>query len=248
MLLDEGSFVELDEFARHRSTNFGMETTRPVRRRRGHRLRHRRRPPGLRVRAGLHGLRRLARRGVRREDRQGHGHGDEDRLPGDRHQRLRRRPDPGGRRLARPLRRDLLPQRPRLRRDPADLADHRPVRRRRRLLPGGHRLHRHGRQDLAHVHHRPGRDQDGHRRGRRHGGAGRRAYAQHEVRQRALPGHRRGRRDRVRQGAALLPAVEQPRRAGGLPDVGRRSTSPTTTWRSTRSSRTRRTSRTTCTA
>ena len=29
MLLDEGSFVELDEFARHRSTNFGMEGTRP---------------------------------------------------------------------------------------------------------------------------------------------------------------------------------------------------------------------------
>ncbi|MFG1955886.1 carboxyl transferase domain-containing protein, partial [Micromonospora sp. NPDC048830] len=24
MLLDEGSFVELDEFARHRSTNFGL--------------------------------------------------------------------------------------------------------------------------------------------------------------------------------------------------------------------------------
>ncbi len=29
MLLDEGSFVELDEFARHRSINFGMEATRP---------------------------------------------------------------------------------------------------------------------------------------------------------------------------------------------------------------------------
>jgi propionyl-CoA carboxylase beta chain len=29
MLLDEGSFVELDEFARHRSTNFGMAATRP---------------------------------------------------------------------------------------------------------------------------------------------------------------------------------------------------------------------------
>src|ERR1700743_4013098 len=28
-LLDEGSFIELDEFARHRSTNFGMESTRP---------------------------------------------------------------------------------------------------------------------------------------------------------------------------------------------------------------------------
>ncbi|MEJ7629914.1 MAG: acyl-CoA carboxylase subunit beta [Nocardioidaceae bacterium] len=29
MLLDEGSFVELDELARHRSTNFGMEKNRP---------------------------------------------------------------------------------------------------------------------------------------------------------------------------------------------------------------------------
>src|ERR1700754_684929 len=29
MLLDEGSFVELDELARHRSTNFGMEGNRP---------------------------------------------------------------------------------------------------------------------------------------------------------------------------------------------------------------------------
>ncbi len=29
MLLDEGSFVELDELARHRSTNFDMEATRP---------------------------------------------------------------------------------------------------------------------------------------------------------------------------------------------------------------------------
>ncbi|HEY1488454.1 MAG TPA: acyl-CoA carboxylase subunit beta [Micromonosporaceae bacterium] len=29
MLLDEGSFVELDEFAKHRSTNFGLEATRP---------------------------------------------------------------------------------------------------------------------------------------------------------------------------------------------------------------------------
>ncbi|SEE44490.1 propionyl-CoA carboxylase carboxyltransferase subunit [Streptomyces sp. 2112.3] len=29
LLLDEGSFVELDEFARHRSTNFGLDQTRP---------------------------------------------------------------------------------------------------------------------------------------------------------------------------------------------------------------------------
>ena len=28
LLLDEGSFVELDEFARHRSTNFGLDANR----------------------------------------------------------------------------------------------------------------------------------------------------------------------------------------------------------------------------
>src|ERR1044071_9298358 len=28
-LLDPGSFIELDEFARHRSTNFGMDRNRP---------------------------------------------------------------------------------------------------------------------------------------------------------------------------------------------------------------------------
>ena len=74
------------------------------------------------VRPGLHRLRRLPRRGLRREDRQGHGPRHEDRLPDHRHQRLRRRAHPGGRGLARPVRRDLPPQRPRLRRHPADLA------------------------------------------------------------------------------------------------------------------------------
>ncbi|MGW0729773.1 carboxyl transferase domain-containing protein, partial [Streptomyces mirabilis] len=29
LLIDEGSFVELDEFAQHRSTDFGMENNRP---------------------------------------------------------------------------------------------------------------------------------------------------------------------------------------------------------------------------
>ena len=86
-----------------------------LRRRRGHRLRHHRRPPGLRLHPGRHHLRRLARRGLRREDRQGHGLRHQDRLPDHRHQRGRRRPHPGGRRLARPLRRDLPPQRARLR-------------------------------------------------------------------------------------------------------------------------------------
>ena len=84
----------------------------PVRRRGRHRLRHDLRPQGLRLLPGLHRLRRLVERGLRREDLQGHGPGRQVRLPGDRDQRLRRRADPGRRRLARRLRGDLLAQRP----------------------------------------------------------------------------------------------------------------------------------------
>ena len=88
----------------------------PARRRRDHRPRHDRRPPGLRLQPGLHRLRRLAGRGDGREDLQGHGSRGAHRLPADRHQRLGRRADPGGRRLARRLRRGLLAQRRLLRR------------------------------------------------------------------------------------------------------------------------------------
>ena len=75
--------------------------TAPVRRRSGDRLRDDLRPPGVRVQPGLHRLRRFAVGGVRREDLQGHGPRCKVRVPCDRHQRLRRRPDPGGRRVAR---------------------------------------------------------------------------------------------------------------------------------------------------
>ncbi len=80
-------------------------------RRRRDRPRHDRRAHGVRVQPGLHRLRRLAGRGDGREDVQDHGSGGQDRLPGDRHQRLRRRAHPGGRRLARRLRRRVRPQR-----------------------------------------------------------------------------------------------------------------------------------------
>ena len=206
----------------------------PVRRRRGDRVRHHRRPPGVRVRAGLHRLRRQPGRGLRREDRQGDGPGDEDRLPADRHQRLRRRADPGGRGQPRPVRRDLPPQRPCLRRDPADLPDHGPVRGRRGLLPGGHRLHRDGGRVVVHVHHRPGRDQDRHRRGRHPGGARRRPDAQHQVRQRALPGQRRGGRDRVGEGPGRSPPAEQPRGPAGVRRPGRPRADRAPTWPWTR--------------
>ena len=63
----------------------------------------------------------------------------------------------------------------------------------------------------------------------------------------ALHGHRRGRRHRLRPGAAVLPAVQQPRptRRRSTPTPTRRS--PRTTRSSTRSSPTRPTSPTTCT-
>ena len=134
-------------------------------------VRHRLRAAGVRLLTGFHRLRRLVERGVRREDLQGDGHGREGRLSGRRDQRLRRRPDPGGRRLARRVRRDLLAQRPGLRGRAADLADPGAVRRRRRLLAGHHRLRADGRGDLVHVHHRPRRGEGRHGRGRDPGGA-----------------------------------------------------------------------------
>ena len=73
LLLDPGSFFELDRFVVHRCRDFGMEKTQipgdgvvcgsgTIDG-----------PAGLRVRPGLHGLRRIALRDERREDLQGHG-------------------------------------------------------------------------------------------------------------------------------------------------------------------------------
>ena len=114
-------------------------------------LRPHRRPPRLRLLAGLHRVRRLAVRVVRREDLQDHGSRDAQRRAGDRPQRLRRRAHPGRRRLARRLRRDLSAQHAGVGRRPADLGDPRPVRRRRGVLAGDHRLHLHGARHVVHV-------------------------------------------------------------------------------------------------
>ena len=213
-------------------------------RRRDHRPRADRRPAGLRLQPGLHPLRRIARRGDGREDRQGDGPRREDRVSGDRDQRLRRRPPPGGSRLAGRLRGDLPAERPLLGRDPPDLADHGPVRRRRGLLAGDHRLRLHGQGDVPHVHHRPRRRPDGDRRGGRLRGARRGDDPQHEVRGRPVRLRGRGRLPRGRPLPPVVPAPEQPRaRSPGLADrrprAGRRPSS-------TRSSPTTRTSRTTC--
>ena len=100
LLLDEGTFEELDKLVRHRCRDFGMDeqvidgdgfVT-------GYGLIDGR--AGVRLRAGLHGLRRLALGDQRAEDLQDHGPGDEDRRAGDRPERFRRRAHPGGRAVA----------------------------------------------------------------------------------------------------------------------------------------------------
>ena len=96
-LLDDGSFNELDLLVRHRATGMGLDGRPALHRRRDHRLGHGRRPPGLPLLPGLHRLRRLAGRGLRREGPQGHGPGRQRGRPPRRPQRRRRGPHPGGR-------------------------------------------------------------------------------------------------------------------------------------------------------
>ena len=79
--------------------------------------------------------------------------------------------------------------------------------------PGHDRLHLHGQGDLAHVHHRPRRDQDGHRRGGRVRGARRRDDPQHQVGRRPLRLRGRGELPRGRPLPDRLPALQQPRDA-----------------------------------
>ena len=98
--------------------------------------------------------------------------------------------------------------------------------------------------DVAHVHHRPRRDQDGHRRGGRVRGARRRDGPQHEVGRRPLRVRRRGLVPGGRPLPAQLPAAEQPRDAAARRDLPTTRTAWTSS--STRSSPTARTSPTTC--
>ena len=172
-----------------------------------------RRPPGVRVRAGFYGGRRVPVGDQRRQDRQDHGSGDEARRADRRPQRLGRRAHSGRRDVARRLRRHLSPQHARVRCCPADFRHHGAVRRRRRLFAGDHRLHADGETHELHVRHRPGGDQDGHARGRHEGRARRRDDAQRDERRRAF---RRGHRPRVPRAhprSAVVHAVQQPRRS-----------------------------------
>ena len=191
------------------------------RRRRGHRLGHRQRPHGVRLRQGLHRVRRLALRDPRAEDHQDPGHGAEGARADHRPVRRRRRPHPGGRRLARRLRRGVQAQRPLLGRHPADQRHHGAVRGRRRLFAGDDRFHLHGARHQLHVRHRPGRGEDRHQRGGHRRRARRRLGAHREIR------HRRRRlRQRRRVPAAdappdRLPAGEQRGGRAGMAVVRR---------------------------
>ena len=76
LLLDKGSFREVDAFVTHRTTDFGLEDQRYLGDS-GHRLGHGYGPAGVRLLAGLHRLWRLAGRGAFRQGMQNHGHGHE---------------------------------------------------------------------------------------------------------------------------------------------------------------------------
>ena len=168
-------FVELDSFVTHRCTDFGMADKKILGDGVVTGYGHGRRPPGLRLRAGLHRLRRLALGRLRAEDLQGDGPGDA---------ASARRSSASTTRAARASRRasSRSPATPtsscatrwprassRRSRDPG------PVRGRRGLLAGDHRLHLDGQGHELHVHHRPRRHQDGDARGGDQGGARRRA-------------------------------------------------------------------------
>ena len=155
------------------------------RRRRRDRPRHDRRQARVRLQPGLHRLRRVAVRGVCREDLQGDGPRDEGGGAGHRSQRLGRRADPGRRRIAGWLCGDLPAQRHGLRRHPADLRHPRSLRRWRRVLAGDDGLHGDGGGVELHVRHRAQRRAGGDPRGGRRGGARWRRRAHRAQRRRA---------------------------------------------------------------
>ena len=196
-------------------------------RRRRHGVGPDRRPPGVRLLAGLHRVRRLALRGARREDLQGDGPGDAERRAGDRPQRFGRRPDSGGRRIARRIRRHLPPQHARVGRRAADLRHPRSLRRRRGVQPGHHRLHLHGPGGQLHVRHRPERGEDGHPRGSQLRRARRRRHPRRHVRRLALRARLGAGIDPGGARAGRLPAAQQPRGAAAPARPTTRSTAGT---------------------
>ena len=144
LLLDPGSFVELDMLARHRAHGFGIENNRPL-------------TDGVVTGWGTVDGRKIFvfsqdftifggalgevfAEKIHKVMDLAESTGCAARRP----QRRRRRAHPGRCRLARELRRHLLPQREGVGRDPADQGRARAVRGRRGLLARDDRLHLHG--------------------------------------------------------------------------------------------------------
>ncbi len=111
------------------------------------------------------------------------------------------------------LRRDLPAQHQGVGCDPADLGDAGPVRGRCGLQSGADGLRVHGAGHLADVHHRPGRGQGGHGRGDHPERPGRRGRARRD--ERCVPLRLRRRGDLHRRGA--LPVVAAPAEQPGVP-------------------------------
>ncbi len=180
VLLDEGSFEELDTYVEHDCVDFGMAEPEDPGRRRGHRQRHDQRAAGLCVQPGFHRLRRQSVEAPCGEDLQGDGHRDEGRRAGDRPERQRRRAHSGRRGQPWRLCRGVPAQRAGQRRGAADQPDHGAVRGRGGLFAGDDRLHLHGEGQQLHVRHRAGRGEDGDQRSGHAGGTGRGGDAHHQ--------------------------------------------------------------------
>ena len=242
LLLDAG-FVRRARCVRHESQPRCRD--RVPRGRRRHRARQDRRPARVRLQPGLHGVRRIAVRGVRREDLQGDGPRDEGRGTDHRAQRFGRRADPGRRRVARRVRRHLPAQHAGLRCRAAAFAGDGPVCRRCGVLPGDHRLHDHGRGHELHVRDRAQRREGRDPRGRRRRDARRCDDAYDAKRSGPHRGPRRSRGARVRAADPGAPATEQSRRRAAWARRPIRSIGRMSRWIG--SSPTTRASHTTCT-
>ena len=180
------------------------------RRRRGHRTRPHRRPPGVPVLPGLHRSGRFAGGSLRRKDLQGDGPRRPHGIADDRNQRLGRRAHSRRRGQPRRLCRDLLAQRPSLGGDSADQLDRRSLRGRRGLFARDHRLHHHDRRHLTDVHHRTRDHQNRHRRRRDLRAARRRDDPCHSERSSRSRSRGRRRHERANPRAAVLYPLEQP--------------------------------------
>ena len=177
MLLDKGSFNELDKFVNHRCTNFGMEKKQIA-------------GDGMVSGYGkidgrlvfclclrLHGARRFAQRDECRKDCEGAAACPEERRSRHCPQRFGRRAHSGRCEQLGRLCLHLLSKHHCVGCHPADICHSGAVCRWGMLLSGAYRLYLHGKGAEPHVHHRSGRGKDRDPRGGGQGGTGRCLYA-----------------------------------------------------------------------